>query len=196
MEGLLSSIEKISLFCEKKKFCKEITSEYYKRIISVYYNINQNPRTRINPKCEFEKIPIKSIFGYRQIELKLAEYLVEKNQIINIEEYFNNQDLIVFQKVGPYYGMPDIKEMLQVGVYTFFNAENNDEVHFLILREGSYDFLDVTNSTAYDLINEIILLGEEHKYCHTKTISIIDEVISIFNNSSCFDVIALKFDLP
>lgn len=51
-QGLENSLKSIFDFCERKKYCSDITEEYSKRIIGIYYRINKNPSAGIDVNCE------------------------------------------------------------------------------------------------------------------------------------------------
>jgi hypothetical protein len=51
-EGLNKSIIETLDFCERNKFCVNISTEYISRITRVYYNKNKNPLTGFDINCE------------------------------------------------------------------------------------------------------------------------------------------------
>ena len=50
-EGLNDAIETTLDFCERNKFCVDITNDFIRRLIGVYYNINKNPENRSDINC-------------------------------------------------------------------------------------------------------------------------------------------------
>lgn len=53
-EGLDLSLKNTLDFCERKKYCSDITEEYVSRMIIMYYKVNKNPINKIDPNCETE----------------------------------------------------------------------------------------------------------------------------------------------
>lgn len=53
-EGLDVSIKNTLDFCERQKYCSDITEDYINRIIGVYYKINKNPLIKTDVNCEKE----------------------------------------------------------------------------------------------------------------------------------------------
>lgn len=51
-EGLDTAIKNTLDFCDKNKYCGNITNDYISRLIGVYYNINKNPLTRSDFNCQ------------------------------------------------------------------------------------------------------------------------------------------------
>lgn len=51
-DGLENAISKTLDFCERKKYCSDITEDYISRLIGVYYKINKNPINRSDKNCE------------------------------------------------------------------------------------------------------------------------------------------------
>jgi hypothetical protein len=51
-QGLDLSIKNTLDFCERNKYCVDITNDCISRIINVYYNINLNPRAGADINCE------------------------------------------------------------------------------------------------------------------------------------------------
>lgn len=50
--GLDEAIKNTLDFCERNKFCVDITNDYVSRLIGVYYNINKNPLNGHDINCE------------------------------------------------------------------------------------------------------------------------------------------------
>ena len=51
-KGLDTSIKNVLDFCEKERYCVDITNQCITSIISVYYKINKNPLNKIDVNCE------------------------------------------------------------------------------------------------------------------------------------------------
>jgi hypothetical protein len=51
-EGLDESIKEVLDFCDKYKYCVEISKEYVMRLVEVYYNFNKWPNQRRDLNCE------------------------------------------------------------------------------------------------------------------------------------------------
>lgn len=51
-DGLDTAISNTLDFCERNKYCSDITEDYISRLIGVYYKINKNPINRFDKNCE------------------------------------------------------------------------------------------------------------------------------------------------
>lgn len=61
-DGLNDAIQTTLDFCERNKFCVDITNDYIRRLIGVHYNINKNPENRTDINCvkginDFKSLP-------------------------------------------------------------------------------------------------------------------------------------------
>jgi hypothetical protein len=61
-KGLNDAIQTTLDFCERNKFCVDITNDYIRRLIGVHYNINKNPENRSDINCvkgvnDFKSLP-------------------------------------------------------------------------------------------------------------------------------------------
>ena len=60
-EGLNSALISTTDFCERQKYCSEITIEYTSRILGAYYVINKNPINRRDIYCIKSKNKVKDL---------------------------------------------------------------------------------------------------------------------------------------
>lgn len=60
-KGLDEAIKNTLNFCEKNKYCVDISNDYVSRLIRVYYTINKNPNARIDINCESGVISTKDL---------------------------------------------------------------------------------------------------------------------------------------
>ena len=51
-EGLNIAIQNTLDFCDRNKYCVDITKDYISRLISVYHNINKNPTAGYDANCQ------------------------------------------------------------------------------------------------------------------------------------------------
>ncbi|MEC4048614.1 hypothetical protein OX284_004170 [Flavobacterium sp. SUN046] len=51
-EGLEISIKSTLDFCERQKYCSDITQEYISKLVGVYYTRNKNPIVWLDTNCE------------------------------------------------------------------------------------------------------------------------------------------------
>ena len=195
LQGLKKSIASTLEFANRQNYCSEITKDYISRLIGVHYNVNRNPRNIGDGNCEFEKMPTKSTFNLNSMNLKLAEFLLEKNELNDIDQYFNNSDYLLVAKMGVYYGIDKIKKV-ECGIYTFSYLENEESnFYYAIVNEDWIDFFGLESSiNLTDGINKILDFAENHDYCHLKTGQIIEQLIGIKYSESCFD--NPTFELP
>jgi hypothetical protein len=52
-KGLEEAIKNTLDFCERSRYCQQITKDYVSRLIGVYYNINANPDGRADRNCVY-----------------------------------------------------------------------------------------------------------------------------------------------
>lgn len=57
-DGLETSIKNTLDFCERNKYCSDLSKEYISRMITMYYKVNKNPIHKIDINCE-TKIRVK-----------------------------------------------------------------------------------------------------------------------------------------
>src|SRR5690606_27875315 len=103
--GLKESINQFLFFADKQNYCEQIINDYLSRFLNVHYNINRNPRNRINRNCEYESRSIKSTFDINSLKIKLAEFLVDKKELKNMEFFFNYPEFLLVEKFDIYYGI-------------------------------------------------------------------------------------------
>ena len=60
-QGLDEAIKNTLDFCEKNKYCVDITNDYVSRLVGVYYNINKNPSNGHDVNCEKGVRDVKSL---------------------------------------------------------------------------------------------------------------------------------------
>lgn len=60
-ESLDASIKITLDFCERQKYCSNITAEYISKLIGVYYVINKNSGLRMDVNCENDIIQKKDL---------------------------------------------------------------------------------------------------------------------------------------
>lgn len=195
LQGLKESIEETLKFADKQNYCVEIIETYISGLINVYYSINRNPRNRLDKNCEFEIKPIRSIFNLNSLKTKLAEFLVEKEEIKDMDTYIKYPDDLFISKMDIYYGMDENKN-IESGVYTFayLDGEKQNSYYF-ILNEDWIEIFDIESTEGLDNgINKILTFSENQKYCHLKTGQIIKSLIKIKYTNSCLD--NPVFDLP
>ena len=194
--GLKSSINKLLEFSNKQEYCAEIIFDYISRLISVYYRYNKRMLKIKDKNCEFGKEPIKSIYDLNKFKLKLAEYLIKKGDIKNIDYYFENDLFLLIEKFDMYFGIREDKNV-ECGLYSFIFYDEEDEpnYYYVIVHEDWLDFIGKNSFENLEkFINKILDFSENHKYCYIKTIQIIENLIERHNSVSC-----LKhpvFDLP
>ena len=186
--GLKKSIAKTLEFANKQNYCTEITVDYVSKLIGVYYRINRNPRNKGDVNCEFGRKPIKSTFDLNSLKLKLAEYLVKKKEIKDIDLYFEDPESLIIWKMDVYHGV-DKKEKVKCGVYSFcYIVDDIPNPHYLIVNEDWVETFGVESSVnLINGINKILDFAEIHNYCHLKIEQIIEQIIEIKYSGSCFD---------
>jgi len=194
-QGLKDSVKRTLEFANKQNYCSEIIADYISRLISVHYRINRNPRRRTNKNCEFELKPTKSTYDLNSLKLKLAEFLVEKKELNDIDEYFKYSDFLLVSKMDVYYGV-DQEKKVECGVYTFAYLENDEpNLYYAIVNEDWIEIFGLESSKKLsDGINKVLDFAENHNYCHSKTRQIIEQLIGIKYLESCFD--NPTFELP
>ena len=195
LQGLKDSIERTLEFANKQNYCTEIIQKYISTLISVHYRINKNPRHRNDKNCEFELKPRKSTYDLNSLKLKLAEFLVEKKELNDIDQYFEYTDYLIVSKMEIYYGV-DKEKKVECGIYTFAYLENEESnFYYAIVNEDWVEIFDLESSiNLSDGINKILDFAENHNYCHLKTEQIIKQLIGSKNSESCFD--NPTFELP
>jgi len=60
-QQLDDAITKVLDFCERKKFCHEISIAYAGKLISYFYNNNKNPNNGYDINCGKEKLTLKDL---------------------------------------------------------------------------------------------------------------------------------------
>lgn len=187
--GLAESIKSLLEFSSRRDFCIEIVDDYLSRLIGVHYSINRNLKSRLDVNCEWEKLSNKSSYNFNQLHLVLAEYLLEKGEIKDIEYYLNNSDYLLLEKTGIYYGMPKDNELLDVGIYSFSNIESySEQKYYLLIFEGGYKILSIdSKEDLFNSINKILIFGEENDYCHKRIIPILQYLIGKHYSKKCMD---------
>ena len=195
-EGLKESIKDFLIFADKQNYCNQITNDYISRFLNVHYNINRNPRNRLNRNCEYDLKHTKSTFDINSLKNKLAEFLLERKELENMEFYLNYPDFLMVEKFDIFYGIKEDQKM-DCGIYSFglLNQVEETKFHYLILNEDWIETFDNDNiESLSNGINKILDFAENHKYCHLRTRQIIQELIERQNLKSCFD--NPTFDLP
>jgi len=195
LQGLKDSIARTLKFATEQKYCVEITQDYICRLIGVHYRINKNPRGRNDKNCEFELKLRKSTYDLNALKLKLAEFLVEKKELNDIDQYFKYSDFLLVSKMDIYYGVEKEKKV-ECGVYTFAYLENDEQnFYYAIVNEDWVEIFSLESSeNLYIGINKVLDFAESHNYCHSKTGQIIEQLIGIKYSESCFD--NPTFELP
>ncbi len=195
LQGLKESINKTLVFSDKMNYCVEIIDDYISRLINVHYTFNKYPRSLINPNCKFEQEPTKSSFDLNSMKTKLAEFLIEKKEIKDIDNYFEYPDNLSVFKLDIYYGVEEGKN-IACGVYTFaYIDKENPNFYYLILNEDWIDIFDIESKANLSAgINKILDFAENQKYCHLETGQIIKELIEIKYTKRCLD--NPNFELP
>lgn len=194
-QGLKDSIETTLKFAKSQKYCAEITQDYISRLIGAHYRINKNPRRRNDKNCEFELKPRKSTYDLNALKLKLAEFLVEKKELNDIDQYFKYSDFLLVSKMDIYYGVEKEKKV-ECGVYNFAYLENDEQnFYYAIVNEDWIEIFSLESSeNLSDGINKVLDFAKNHNYCHLKTGQIIEQLIGMKYLKSCFD--NPTFDLP
>jgi hypothetical protein len=194
-QGLKDSIETTLKFAKNQKYCAEITQDYISRLIGVHYRINKNPRGRNDKNCEFELKPRKSTYDLNALKLKLAEFLVEKKELNDIDQYFKYSEFLLVSKMDIYYGVEKEKKV-ECGVYTFAYIENDEQnFYYAIVNEDWIEIFSLESSeNLYNGINKVLDFAENHNYCHSKIGQIIEQLIGMKYLESCFD--NPTFELP
>lgn len=85
-DNLLKSLDTLINYSIHKKYCRELTLDYTKRLVGVHYNINKNLRHRGDKNCEFYNMLIYSDYSVSEIKEKIVEEISHQENI--------NQDLI------------------------------------------------------------------------------------------------------
>lgn len=186
---LSNSIGKVIEYSREKKLCKEITQDYISRLVTVYYTINKNLKTRLDRNCEFKSVSNKSEFSFLDLNLTLAEYLVDVEQLTGVEHYIDNPDFLIMKELGYYYGMPDASTKLNTGVYSFANYENENPIpSFLLMSRGDYDIVNVSNETnLIEGIGKLLSYAEENTICFEEINSNIISFTNEYYSESCLD---------
>lgn len=194
-QGLKDSIETTLKFAKSQKYCTEITQDYISRLIGVHYRINKNPRRRNDKNCEFELKPRKSTYDLNALKLRLAEFLVERKEINDIDQYFKYSDFLLVSKMDIYYGV-DKEKKVECGIYTFAYIENDEpNFYYAIVNEDWIEIFSLESSeNLTNGINKVLDFAENHNYCHSKTGQIIEQLIGMKYLESCFD--NPTFELP
>lgn len=52
LDGVKRSLGDLLEFCERNKYCVEITNSYAQRLLNIYHTINKNPHTRTDQNCK------------------------------------------------------------------------------------------------------------------------------------------------
>lgn len=193
-KNLLRSIKGVIEFSDKNEYCSEIINKYISTLVGVYYSINKNLNTRLDVNCEFEKRPIKSYYSISQIQINLAEYLVGRKEIKDLQTYLDNPEILLLENTGIYYGIPSKDEALDVGIYYFFNIEKSQpKYYYLLINRDSYEIINLNKKDGlYEGISEILKFGNANKFCHKIMQMIIRELIENHYNNKCLDVATEK----
>ncbi|GAB5398566.1 MAG: hypothetical protein Aureis2KO_01510 [Aureisphaera sp.] len=195
-EELLISLREVLEYSFKKNYCLEVTNDYIFRLIRLHYNINRNPKSRLDINCKLPKRTLKSIYNLMDLKLELAEELVTLGKIENINVFLDNTVSLALQKLGMYYGNVDLDNKLDIGIYnyTIINTEQKTNKYF-VLNEGHYRLLKLDNPEDYiKTLQEIVLFGEDNNICSEKIIWLIEKISNDFLANSCFKT-SVK-DLP
>lgn len=195
-QGLKESIKQFLIFADKEKYCHQIINDYTSRLLSVHYNINRNPINRANLNCEYESKPTKSTYDLNLLKTKLAEFLIEKEEIKDIDYIFKYPEFLIVNKTGIYYGIKD-DEKMDSGVYSFgfANLDSTIKFYIVILNKDWTEIFDIDSfENLLDGINKILDFAENHNYCHLRTVQILEQIIKMKRIESCLD--NPNFELP
>lgn len=196
-EELSKSIGKILKYFSKQEFCVEIINEYLSKMIGIHYSINKNIRRRSkDPNCKKKYKAISSQIDLRQLKLKLAEYLIKKNKLKDVNEYLDDPEYLVVEATDLYYGISKEKGDIDVGMYFFLNNQDpNLQVYYLLVGEGNYEILTIDNNESLnESINDILSFTQDNGFCHKIAISYIKELINAYYSNSCLE--SFKNRLP
>ena len=188
-ESLVQSIKRLLEFSFRKNYCTEIINDYLVRLMGGYYSINKNLNTKLDTNCKYNKPPTKSIYNLDILDIKLAEYLISKKELKSLEYYFDNSEYLLVERIGIYYGMPREDEMLDTGIYKFSNVENDlPKSYYLIIHRKKFEILDLADKKSLNnIIEKVLLFGEENEYCYRKTGLIIQGFIKKVFYKSCLE---------
>lgn len=187
IRGLNDALKKVLRFSDKKNFCKEIITDYTFRLINTHYNINDNPRTYKTDHCEWLK-ENESTYNVQSLGLKLAEYLVEQEEMTSIDAYYEKKDHLLLERIGKYHGLPNENKKMNCDLYAFTNRYHPQQnVRFVIVNEDWFEILELEKDQLEQNINQIIDFGERQNTCYLETNDRIKNLIERIYTTSCFD---------
>ncbi len=185
-EGFIESIKKTLIFCKKNNYCKELTIDYINRIIGVYYIINKNPNTRIDPNCKFPKNLEESTYSLDRLSNQLAEYLVKVKDFESMDFYSLNPEYLVIDNFSMYYDLPISNKFIESGVYKFYNGAKDDSLHYAIVNIDSIVIHSIKNDEQlYETLSAIITFYEDKEVCYKIIKEIVNEIIEENIKKTC-----------
>lgn len=193
-KDFLESLSIMVNYCNEKRYCDEIITDYISRIINVYYRTNR--KKQVDNRCRFRKIVTKSTYNLNKFKFEIVNELKKSDKISSIDFFRDDPENLLIEKVGIYYGVPKDKKNLEIGIYKYYIIyEDNIKEGYVILDEGGFDLLDFSNSKEQiNAIKDIILFGEDHNICYEESIMLIERIRKELSENSCFD--SLKKNLP
>jgi len=190
-EALAASIEKIINYSIEKKYCNELVKEYISRMIGIYEVVNKYPEYKRINNCVSEKRSVLSGVSSEKIMLKMAEFLVDKQEIPNIDYYFEDPTCVFVKKQGLYEGFPEVgKSLVETGIYLFLNIDKEDfKSYIMFVKEGGmYDIYSYESIIDYVLIiKETIFFYEKANICPKLLVLQINDILDLIFKINCFD---------